>query len=362
MPLIFFLLLFSYPALSLEPISNGKEKNGLYTAIKQELSLKATLQAGFEWDSNVFKTFNSSRDDFLARALFKLDGKKTLSKKDRLSANYFVGGKKFFSLNEQDTIIQQCDVNYLHLFQAKNRLIFDSRFKIQNERNKRDDSGEDINEDYLLTNAHLTFIQLLPLNIKLSAKGLVELFRFGDDAAYDYFRQRYRLQLRRKLYRPLSVGIHYAYARQHFEQQDRHDQLHGGGIDFQYYKQLLLKVGYNYQFNFSPGDFYQYQNHRFDLLATIPISLSSYTIILNILGRIQLKRYPAVYRRDEEEQRLLLTDAEAENLNSLVAKLTGRIVKNLNWELKYSYYGNELLYHENTFSRQILHAGLRLEF
>ncbi len=321
--------------------------------------IKASLQAGIERDSNVLKTFDSNISDELTRVLLKLKGVKIWNN-NSLRVHYYGGGKKFFTKTEQDTLTQQFTSKY-NLSCKKNSFSLKGKFKWQDERDKRDTSNIDTNEDYILFNAAGFFSRKLNSTVRLNLSAEIEDFIYGPDKPFDYLRHRYLIALRRKISPSFSVGINYALSQQRFTSQDRTDTMQEAGTEMQFSRQFIFNVAYTFQHNSSNSDFYDYNNHKLTAVLTAPIEISNYTIILNILGILQIRNFPALYKVDEEGERYLLTGAEAENFNSIIAKLSGKIVKNLFWEFKFSRYSNETASRGGDFSRSLIYGGMRFD-
>lgn len=328
----------------------------------RHFQLQGSLQNALEYDGNVLKTFQRPRGDGLFRLLLKLNGQLPLSANNHLGTELLIGGKKFFRDSEQDAVLQEFTPRLEHRFREGLDWALQGRLKTQWEREKRDLALIDVNEDYLILDGGQTWHFPVAHLLSLSLENEVEQFNFGSDRPFDYLRQRHRLELRKSFSPRLSHGLAYTFTQQLFSKLDRDDLAHAATLDLRYFHLLLLQFAYTFQHISSSEAIYDYNNHRLELLLTWPIDVGQYLVTLNLMGTLQLKKYPAVYVSDEEGQRLLLTDAEHENFNSLVIKLSGKIVDNFSWEAKFSRYSNELSTAAEGFSRLLAGAGVRYDF
>ena len=103
---------------------------------------------GLEYDSNVYRTFASTRSDALIRALFKHKGVWQVPQKGSLAWTYQLGGKKYFSESSQDILIQTLDIPGTLALSDSVQLSLSQELKFQLEDSTAPASRGDINKDF----------------------------------------------------------------------------------------------------------------------------------------------------------------------------------------------------------------------
>jgi hypothetical protein len=167
---------------------------GVAFAEDEDLKIETSVQAGMEYDSNVFKTFNNENGDFLTRLLFKNKGNYWTHPSLSIGWDYQGGGKKFIHDDAQDQIIQTASLPLHWVPSSKFQLFFEPDLKYQNERNKLDADLDDINEDFLSTKSALRMFIALPNGFNIQPMGSFTYFHFYPNQTFSFARKKAALR------------------------------------------------------------------------------------------------------------------------------------------------------------------------
>jgi len=218
-------LLFSF--WYLKSGATAKENSSSLEKFQAKYSIRNSVQAGFEFDSNVYKTFAQSEPDALLRVLLKSRGKIPIADRSLLRWIYQGGGKKFIEQDEQDLIIQYIQLPLIWQAHPRFRITVAPDFKYQNENNKLDNTTPetlDINEDYFSTTHRLQFGVFFPQAFTFEPFGEFTFFHFDPQENFSFFRQRGGATLRKRIGDIFSFGTTYIHSRQQFQQSPREDR------------------------------------------------------------------------------------------------------------------------------------------
>jgi hypothetical protein len=338
-------------------------------------STETSIQAGFEFDSNVFKAFGESEGDGVARLLLKNRSKMKVSRNWETGWNVQLGGKKFFDHDEQDVLITYIEAPLTWAPSSSFSLSLGSDFKFQDERDAKDALLNDVNEDFFSTTHRLVARIAAPGSIRIEPFGTYTYFRFSPTRLYSFHREQGGIGVRKALLGQIAVGTQYAYGRQQFVIGGREDTEHEISGSIQYLEIPFCSIRYTYQNADSTDPRFPYTNHRITLLVSLPLgpekngkevpsseNNSSSMFALHLLGTLQLKKFPDVFGESQEGERFLLTGAEDENFNSIVAKFSYHPSTRFAVEAKYTRYSNELSSQTQSFERALYYAGARYDF
>ena len=338
----------------------------------QELQLETSIQAGVEYDTNVYKTFRVGDKDFLARLFFKNQGTYWVNPKFTAGWDYQGGGKAFIHDDAQDQLIQSLSAP-LHFMPSSNfQVIFEPNVKYQNEKNKLDPALTDINEDFLSTKSQIRFFIGLPNQFNIQPQGSFTYFKFFPNETFSFFREEGGASVERR-FSSFVVGVDYDYFKQQFQDSYRKDSIHEISPYFQYLRNPFVAVSYGYQFNNSNDPAFSFKNHKANLLTSFlfgkkkPKEGNDETqpearFSLHLIATIQFKKYSSVFSETLDGQRFLVTSSEDENFNSVVAKFNYHFHKHWTMETKYTLITNNLTKQQTAFSRSLYYGGLRYDF
>lgn len=346
------------------------------SAFPKTLGIKNTIQAGIEYDTNVFKTFGASQNDFLTRILFKSRGAYLPHPQWKLGWNYQGGGKKYFDLDPQDTLIQYVKLPIVWGPLPFLTLTLSPEFKYQNEKNKIDPSSIDINEDFFSTTIQLRARISLPKSFWVASSGAFTYFSFDPTDNFSFYREWGSVSFHKNFERQIHLGIYYSHIRQQFQASSREDQQNQISGILQYLRVPFVSARYTYQNSDSSNPTLSFTNHKVSLILSLPfgsrepsktrtdidLTDSSSLFALHVLGTLQLKRFPSVFNFTDEGTRFLLTGAEDENFNSILIKLSYHPESWMAVEGKYTRYSNELSSQQDSFSRSLFYGGVRIIF
>jgi len=342
------------------------------TALAQEehgLQVETSVQAGMEYDSNVFKTFNNENGDLLTRLLFKNEGNYWRNPEFSIGWDYQGGGKKFINDSAQDQIIQNVDVPLRWIPNPKFQVFFEPSFKYQNERDTVDPDLDDINEDFLSTKSSLKFFIALPKGFNLQPYGSFTYFHFYPTPTFSFVREEGGITLEKR-FKNVALGVEYDFFKQQFDQSFRADTVQEVSPYIQYLKHPFLALSYSYQVNKSNDQAFSFDNHKINALASFLFGKKTKDdetdaearFSLHFIATLQLKNYSSVFVVDNEGQRFLVTGSEDENFNNLIVKFNYHFHRKWAAETKYTRISNELTNQQTKFSRSIYYAGLRFDF
>ncbi|HLG20977.1 MAG TPA: hypothetical protein VI895_14330 [Bdellovibrionota bacterium] len=338
------------------------------------ISIQNSLQAGLEYDTNVFRVFGTGDDDFLTRILFKSDGAIRLNDETRIGWSYQGGGKKFVDRSEQDLFIQLVEFPFTYRPNAYFSFLLTPDFKYQNEDNSLDPAGVDINEDSLSTLDRVSFRFSLPRAFVIEPFGDFNYYDFRAIETYSFYRERGGIGIKKSFGSSWSLGSDYLYSAQQFSASPREDKENDVSAYGQYSSSLFFSLRYSYQDSNSSDEQFSFTNHRVSLLFSVPLwerdlpesaldaGESPALFVFHVLGTLQFKKFPSVFAFTEEGQRFLQTGQDDENFNSLIVKLTYHPLPWLAIETKYTRYSNAISSQEENFGRSLYYGGLRGTF
>ncbi len=329
-----------------------------------------TAQVGLEYDDNIFKTFDSGVQDAALRLLLTTK-KNFLRPRSLFGLALQAGGKKYFSHAEQDTLIGQLDIQFQTERKQKVKFGLSTNVKGQLENNSLDDAQIDINEDFLSSHSKVNISYPVFLGLSQTIFTKFIYFAFFGDLAIDFFEEQVGTSFSRRIAGPFAIRAGYDFSLLQFPNStsgDRDDQQHEISAAINYYGPFLLSLGYAYIDNNSSQDIFSSTGHKVTALLSFAFYSSERykeigeDITLHLLGTLQVRSFPAVFISDAEGQRLLFSDAEDNNFNTLTIKITKRFSQRFTLEGKYSRYSNELSDREDPFSRNLFVLGLRATF
>lgn len=330
----------------------------------QALDHKLTLQAGPEYDTNVFKNFNNPADDFLLRILGKY--LTTLSSENsQTSFNVQLGGKKYFNQSEQDMIIASFEMPVRFKLGDRSFLSFEPEFKYQNERDLVDGNGADINEDFFSSGLNVNYLLQASAMLKFNFLASVNHFYFNKNSAFRFLRESGGLRVTLSPKKWFSMFSQYLFSPEQFTAIDRQDYEHALSSGFQFTHRLIFSGAYTYQKRLSSSDVFEFTSHRMNLALSFPMlekKNKEPLLSVHLLGALQIRDYPSVFGSTVEGERFLLSGSEDDNFNSFTAKLTLHATTHSAIEAKMTRYSNELSTAEIDFSRSLYYAGLRYIF
>ena len=332
--------------------------------------METSIQAGMEYDSNVFKTFNNENGDFLTRLLFKNQGNYWLRPTLSLGWDYQGGGKKFIHDDAQDQIIQSISTPLHWIPSSKFQIFFDPDFKYQNERDSRDAALDDINEDFLSTKSLLRMFIALPNGFNVQPMGAFTYFHFYPTPTFSFTREEGGLTLEKR-FKNVATGVTYNYLKQQFKQSFRQDTIQEISPYIQYLRKPFFALSYSYQFNDSNDPVFSFDNHKINFLTSFlfgkshqgnPDQQPQARFSFHLIATLQLKNYSSVFSETPEGERFLVTGSEDENFNNLIAKLNYHFHRKWAVETKYTRISNDLTNQVTKFARSLYYSGLRYDF
>ncbi|MCC7460432.1 MAG: hypothetical protein IT286_03930 [Proteobacteria bacterium] len=335
----------------------------------ENLQIETSIQAGMEYDSNVFKTFNNANGDFLTRLLFKNKGNYWVQPSLSIGWDYQGGGKKFLNDMEQDQIIQTISAPLHWIPSSKFQIFFEPDLKYQNERDRLDANLDDINEDFLSTKSVLRAFIARPNGFNLQPSGSFTYFHFYPNQTFSFAREEGGLTLEKR-FKNVATGLTYTIFQQQFKQSFREDTIQEISPYVQFLRKPFAALSYAYQVNKSNDPAFSFDNHKINFLTSFlfgkiqereghqPQARFSF----HLIATLQLKNYSSVFSETPEGERFLVTGSEDENFNNLIAKLNYHFHRNWALETKYTRISNDLTNQVTKFARSIYYAGLRYDF
>lgn len=339
------------------------------TDANENLKIENSIQTGVEYDTNVFKTFSGSEQDFLTRLLLQSKGDYWVNQNFTWGWDYQGGGKKFIHDDAQDQIIQSVAVPLRFALSAPVQILLEPDFKYQNENNKLDAGGDDVNEDFLSTKSQVRIFVALPHRFFLIPQGAFTYFHFYPDQTFSFYREEMGLSVEKRI-QNFTLGLSYDYLRQQFQNSFRVDSIQEVSPYLQFMKTPFVSLRYTYQTNHSNDPVFSFTNHKISLLSSFLFgkyktqreNLPSAMFSLHFIGTLQLKNYSSVTAETPEGERFLVTSSEEENFNNLIVKFNYHFYKKWSFETKYTRVSNDLTNQATHYARSLYYAGLRYDF
>ena len=336
--------------------------------IAQSSSQKSlnTLQIGTGYDANVFKTYTSREQDGLIRLLYKTERSWI---KNGPTFGLHLGGKKYFTQPAQDTLIGQLDQTWKTDARRHWQIGFRNTFKGQYESKASEPSNSDIEEDFISDVVNLYLRNHFGSRYSQTFYANFYYFSFFGNLAIDFYEEEFGIRISQNLFGPISFQASYEFSLVQFPNSPtpgRDDYQHEIGGAVNYVGPFLLSLGYAFQDSNSSQAIFSSTGHK--LKMHFSLALSSWdsdggeAVTFHFLGNLQVRKFPAVFISDDEGQRLLFSDAEDNNFNSITIKITKKIAKQLTGELLYSRFSNEFSDREESFSRDLVTLGIRASF
>lgn len=330
----------------------------------EERNLNFYTQTGFEFDSNVLKTFDQNESDFLTRILLHADGNILDTEKTTIKLDYNGGGKIFFERDEQNMIIQSLNIPIAVKMGDRNNLSFKTSFKYQNENNDQDAQNLDVNEDYLSIRQAAAWAVMPTDKNRLKFSGEFGYFHFYPRNSFSFFSERLGIEYRYKLKSRIWVSSAYGLSLQQFQSSDRSDTEHELSAGLHAFIIPYFSLKYQFEINKSTVDLYDSTNHRVTLLISHLFGKKaqqeeSSLFSIHFLATLQIRNFPSVTAETQEGVRYLLTGAEDQNFNHVTLKLSYHPKEAWALETKYSRFSNELASQNINFSRNLYYFGLR---
>jgi hypothetical protein len=333
------------------------------------------LQSGFEYDSNVYKSFRDAVGDAVFRALLKNRTTWTPSEGFEGSLGLQLGGKKFIDKTEKDVFITYAEVPLRWRPLDRLYLSLTPDLKYQNENNAVASTAGDANEDYFSTMTRLMARVSLPWRLSLEPSASYTYLSFDPLLAFSYHREQGGAALVRTWGGRFVLGGQYEYSRQQFLGTTREDADHEISGFVQFLGVPFASVRYTYEDSTSSDPNFDYTNHRLHFLLSIPFGRRTGAaqqsgtdedpgtlFAVHLLGTLQFKQFPSVFISTVEGTRFLLTGAEDENFNSVVAKFSVHLSEHWTLEAKYTRYSNGISSEQADFARTLVYGGARYRF
>jgi hypothetical protein len=340
-------------------------------AFAVSFDISNSLQAGFEYDSNVYKTYNTSVKDVLFRGLLKTNFIFKWPSYD-LDFSYRLGGKKYFTEGAQDTLINFFELNFSKTFTSSFAAFFTSNAKVQSEASSIDKSGNDINEDFNEIHEILNLRIKIPWNVTVLPHAEFSILDFNSEyPTINYWHQRYGTTFLKSLGGGFETTMAYHYSRYNFMNIQRIDNLHETGFQLKFTKTVIAQLGYTFQTNDSSAPGLSFKNHKISILSTLPVRFKRKNgnngslnpdLALSLIVILQIKNYPGLFDVDAEGRRFLLSESEDDNFNVIVAKITKSLGKSWTAEFKFTRHSNEFASTGQNYARSTYYTGVRFEF
>ncbi|MCB0272011.1 MAG: hypothetical protein KDD46_03230 [Bdellovibrionales bacterium] len=330
----------------------------------QEEEYGIYAQTGLEYDSNVLKTFNQNKGDFLARILLHAEGSLVNTQKTNLRLSYNGGGKKFFESSEQNMMIHSLGIPIAIKLNPNHGIYFRTFLKYQNENNDKDADNLDVNEDFFSIRQLIAWNIMLKTKHRFKLSGDIGYFHFFPFDPFSFYSEtvtlEYRYQLQSKIWLSTQYGLNF----QQFQSSDRADTEHEFSAGIHSFMIPYISLKYQFEINRSSVDLYDSTNHRITLLISHLMGKrnqndDSALFSVHFLSTLQLRNFPSVTAFTAEGTRYLVTGAEDQNFNHVTLKLSFHPQKHWAIETKYSRFSNELSSEDGDFSRNLYYFGFR---
>lgn len=336
----------------------------LFADGKVVLGNRATLS--FEYDDNVYKSQKNVEDDGLARLYYDLKLNFYPNVENILLVNYQGGAKKYFQIEEQDTLVNLFRLGYTNRSLENSFLGTDASFKMRNIR-----SGE---EDFNKLIAELYAGHEFEKGIVAQIRGGYTLFDFQTYDYYDYWLHRYGLIVQKSFGTSFNFAVHFFFQEKHFpfnaynnlesktddvflslSNRKRRDILFEPALFIQFYKWLLFDFSYTMQINQSNSYGDSYYNHR------LSVGLSK-----TIFKNTNLHLFGVAQFRDSNEKVLIphsySIEEDDENYNTVAAKLSHRFTDYVSLEVGYSRYWTAYSTRDINFVKNLYSVGVAFNF
>jgi len=319
-----------------------------------------------EHDDNVLRSHSDPEKDFLVRLFYSLDLVYLPTIKHRLELRYLGGGKKYFNLESEDTLVNKVALGYTNMSFNDTWIGISADFKLRNTR-----EGERDYDKLLL----LTFYERrLPLDLAININAGIDRFDYIELDYFDYWIHRYRCSLSRAFTRDVSAGLEYGFAQKRFAfgrfraigdgineailvqgNTRRVDNRHSPRIWLDLRWKMRANFSYMYRINDSNSYGETYSSHVISAAVSIPIVEG---LSLQGLGIFQL-------RATEEEVSIPHStgiEDEEEHLNAFTARATFQAHKNIIVEAGFSRYWSTELDKDFRFVKDVASMGFKFKF
>lgn len=332
-----------------------------------ESTAKTYVQVGQEYDTNVLKTFNQSRGDFLTRALFHAGLNPVDSEKFKLGLLYDGGGKVFYRISEQNMLIQSLRIPMTVELHPNANLFFRTFLKYQDENNDVDEDNLDVNEDYFSVRQLATANATINDKHRFRVLGEFGYFHFFPRRDFSFFSERMAVEYRYRLQSRIWISSHYSLLLQQFRGSDRSDTEHEISAGLHAFIIPYVSLKYHFEVNQSTVDLFDSTNHRVTLLVSHLFgkkkdSDESGIFSVHFLTTLQIRNFPSVTGETAEGERFLLSGAEDQFFNQVTLKLAYHPKEKWAIETKYSRYSNAFTTADTDFARDLYYAGFRYSF
>ncbi len=343
------------------------------------LRLDNSIQAGPEYDSNIFRTYNSPTKDGLVRLLFTNHATKSLSDSWFTGWDFQIGGKLFFHHPEKDRLIQYAALPLTWTPTDRFSVTLTPDFKFQHENSKLDNpdplQANDINENFISPSGQLQMRWGLPAGFSLEPYGLFTYYNFPTIPTYGYYMEKGGIFVRKTLHPLVMMGAQYAHFGTQFLDTNRADKEHEMSGFIQYLGLPLITARYTYGDSTSNDPIYSFKTQRVNVTISLPFGerkeapdpsseedMPSTLFAVHLIGVLQFRNYPSVTVETEEGRRYLLTGAEDDNFNQILLKFTIHPTRHWAIETKYTRYSSGTTNQQAPFHRSLAYAGMRLSF
>ncbi len=319
-----------------------------------------------EYDDNVYKVVNDIEGDFLARVFF--DSKLTLPSDgpNGVTFGYTLGAKKFASEISQDTIINQFLVRAVNRSLAKTYFGGEGRLKFRN--------IQDGDEDYNRLDLDGFAGHYFAPGVSGEAHAGYTRFDFKTYDFYDYWTQRFGLQMKKAFSAQLLLGFYYTFEDKHFPfnayenvatsggsvflketDEQRNDTLQEIGMFITSAHWILCNFRYTLQINNSNsfGDGYYNHRMRLTLSKSLTENINAHLLaIANIRDSYEEVLIPRSFSIEEDD----------ENYNQILVKLNRQLSENVWLEARYGRLWSQYSVRRFRFNKNTYSFGLSVNF
>jgi len=334
------------------------------TAALRSGILETSAQLSLEFDDNVFKTFTQEKDDGLTRVLLRSELRQNLAK-GGLHFDLQAGGKAYFLHPEQDAFIGSWESEFVFHPKPEVTIGLDNEVKGQVESAATDSLDIDINETFVLDRLHGFVAHPFILQTQQTLFGEFQYFEFFGELNIDSFEGAIGDRIERNLSRTTVAQVGYRLGVTKFPNlSGRNDLTNELSLGLRYTGNWLGSLGYAFEDNSSSISAFDSTAHRINLMLSYALEqkglFSSAT--LQLIANLLIRHYPSVFIADAEGQRQLFSEAENNNFNTLVMKISKRLSPHFSLEAKYSRFSNDFSDQETGFRRDLISLGLRGNF
>lgn len=341
-----------------------------WAASAGEVELNHHVSVSGEYDDNVFKANRDLKADVLGRLFYDFGLLWNITPNNVWGTNYELGGKLFAREHDEDTIINQLNLEYTNYSIPTVDIGVAGTAKLRNIR--------DAQEDYLKWTGKAFVGKRFLDSVHAGLHAAYSEFDFRGTEYYDYWTQLYGARARYDYGREFSFGVGYNYERKMFpfdalrnigqdsvvlvEANDRRaDNLHELRASARYqtalFDQLPFMSTLIYVFQRNESNSYgdSYDNHR----VTVGLSQNVFQdTSVHFLGTFQF--------RDSSEKVLIphsySIEEDDENYNQIQGRVTHGFTDYMSLFVAYHRYWNNPEHDRLSFRRNLYSVGLSFRF